>query len=72
MLCGFKKSISEATLYTKYKGDTELIIVSIYVDDIIYTGNCQELMDVFKAEMMYKYEMIDLGLLHHFLGMGVI
>ncbi|KAM1496365.1 hypothetical protein ACFXTO_030979 [Malus domestica] len=72
MLCGFKKSISEATLYTKYKGDTELIIVSIYVDDIIYTGNCQELMDVFKAEMMSKYEMTDLGLLHHFLGMGVI
>ncbi|KAB2622242.1 hypothetical protein D8674_024424 [Pyrus ussuriensis x Pyrus communis] len=26
MLCGFKKSISEATLYTKYKGDTDLII----------------------------------------------
>ncbi|CAN6695075.1 unnamed protein product [Malus baccata var. baccata] len=64
--------MSKATLYTKCKGDTKLIIVSIYVYDIIYTGNCQELMDVFKTGMMHMYEMTNLGLLHHFLGMGVI
>ncbi|CAL9001481.1 unnamed protein product [Prunus brigantina] len=29
------------------------------------------MMEEFKAEMMCKYEMSDLGLLHHFLGMGV-
>ncbi|CAN6678923.1 unnamed protein product [Malus baccata var. baccata] len=49
-----------------------MIIVSIYVDDIIYTGSCQDLMDDFKSDMMLKYEMTDLGLLHHFLGMGVM
>ncbi|CAN6718772.1 unnamed protein product [Malus baccata var. baccata] len=47
-----------------------MIIVSIYVDDIIYTGSCQELMDDFKSDMMLKYEMTDLGLLHHFLEDG--
>ncbi|KAM2946602.1 hypothetical protein COP2_029388 [Malus domestica] len=71
-LCGFKKSTSEATLYTKWRKSSEMIIVSIYVDDIIYTGSCQELMDDFKSDMMLKYEMTDLGLLHHFLGMGVM
>ncbi|CAL2276373.1 unnamed protein product [Prunus armeniaca] len=70
--CGFKKSTSEVTLYVKCKGNSELVIVSIYVDDIVYTGNSQELLQEFKSDMMQKYEMTDLGLLHHFLGMGVI
>ncbi|VVA36781.1 PREDICTED: Retrovirus-related Pol poly from transposon, partial [Prunus dulcis] len=26
----------------------------------------------FKREMMQRYEMSDLGLLHHFLGMGIL
>ncbi|KAI5355055.1 hypothetical protein L3X38_007950 [Prunus dulcis] len=70
--CGFEKSLSEATLYTKTRGENEILIVSIYVDDIVYTGNNQEMLDEFKEDMKEKYEMSDLGLLHHFLGMGVI
>ncbi|CAL9004505.1 unnamed protein product [Prunus brigantina] len=70
--CGFKRSTSEATLYVKCKGNSELVIVSIYVDDIVYTGNSQDLLQEFKSDMMQKYEMTDLGLLYHFLGMGVI
>ncbi|BBH07634.1 transposable element gene [Prunus dulcis] len=31
-----------------------------------------EMLKEFKEDMMNKYEMPDLGLLHHFLGMGVI
>ena len=69
--CGFIKSLSEATLYTKARGD-EFMIVSIYVDDIVYTGNSNGLLKEFKEDMMVKYEMTDLGLLHHFLGIGII
>ncbi|KAM1262144.1 hypothetical protein ACFX2G_027916 [Malus domestica] len=69
--CGFVKSQSEATLYIKVRGG-EILIVSIYVDDIVYTGNSTEMLKEFKEDMMTKYEMTDLGLLHHFLGMGVI
>ncbi|KAM1597014.1 hypothetical protein ACFX1R_033897 [Malus domestica] len=69
--CGFVKSQSEATLYIKARG-REILIVSIYVDDIVYTGNNNEMLKEFKEDMMIKYEMTDLGLLHHFLGMGVI
>ncbi|CAL8999646.1 unnamed protein product [Prunus brigantina] len=39
--CGFKKSTSEATLYVKGRGTSDLVIVCIYVDDIVYTGNSQ-------------------------------
>ncbi|CAL2234863.1 unnamed protein product [Prunus armeniaca] len=42
--CGFKRSTSEATLYVKGRGTSDLVIISIYVDDIVYTGNSQELM----------------------------
>ncbi|CAL2244033.1 unnamed protein product [Prunus armeniaca] len=70
--CGFTKSQSEATLYVKARGAENILIVSIYVDDIVYTGNDHEMLEDFKKDMKEKYEMTDLGLLHHFLGMGVI
>ncbi|KAB2626801.1 retrovirus-related Pol polyprotein from transposon TNT 1-94 [Pyrus ussuriensis x Pyrus communis] len=62
--CKFKKSTSEATLNTRFDEEYGLIIVSLYVDDIVYTSE-------FKREMMQKYEMSDLGVLH-FLGMGIL
>ncbi|KAM1578272.1 hypothetical protein ACFX1Z_039846 [Malus domestica] len=68
---GFHRSPSEATLYIKAT-EAGILIVSLYVDDIIYTGSSAALMNEFKTEMMGKYEMSDLGLLHHFLGLGVI
>ncbi|KAI5348230.1 hypothetical protein L3X38_001117 [Prunus dulcis] len=68
---GFKKSLSEATLYIKTSDTSGIIIVSLYVDDIIYTGSCPKMLEEFKQDMMQHYEMTDLGLLHHFLGMGV-
>ncbi|CAL2229031.1 unnamed protein product [Prunus armeniaca] len=69
--CGFKKSLSEPTLYIKARGE-DILIVSIYVDDIVYTGSCKSMLEEFKEDMKMKYEMTDLGLLHHFLGIGVI
>ncbi|CAL8994678.1 unnamed protein product, partial [Prunus brigantina] len=68
----FKKSLSEATLYIKTNDTSGIIIVSLYVDDIIYTGSCPKLLEGFKQDMMQHYEMTDLGLLHYFLGMGVV
>ena len=40
--CKFKRSISEATLYTRKDCEGEIIIVAIYVDDIVYTGNSEK------------------------------
>ncbi|VVA41300.1 PREDICTED: Retrovirus-related Pol poly from transposon, partial [Prunus dulcis] len=70
--CGYVRSTSEATLYCKTKEGSGTLIVSIYVDDIVYTGSSEELIDEFKTEMMRRYEMTDLGLLYHFLGMAGI
>nr|XP_028952455.1 uncharacterized protein LOC114822291 [Malus domestica] len=48
---GFHRSPSEATLYIK-TSHSGIIIVSLYVDDIIYTGSSKEMMTEFKCEMM--------------------
>ncbi|CAL2258193.1 unnamed protein product [Prunus armeniaca] len=70
--CGYVRSTSEAILYCKTKEDSGTLIVSIYVDDIVYIRSSEELIAKFKTEMMRRYEMTDLGLLYHFLGMAVI
>ncbi|KAM1431045.1 hypothetical protein ACFX2I_047043 [Malus domestica] len=42
---GFHRSSSEATLYVRSKEGVGTLIVSIYVDDIVYTGSSAEMME---------------------------
>ena len=67
---GFERSLSETTLYVKHKGN-DILIVSLYVDDLLVTGNNTHLVEKFKKEMMQEFEMTDLGLMTYFLGMEV-
>ena len=55
----------------KQQGESNILIVALYVDDLIFAGSCEKMIQEFKMEMMKKYEMSDLGLLHHFLGMEI-
>ena len=68
---GFQKCPYEHTLYIKYHGQEDFIIVSLYVDDLIFTGNNLNLLNEFRASMKKEFEMTDLGELHHFLGIEV-
>ena len=68
---GFQKSASEATLYVKTKGADEVLLVCVYVDDLIYTGNCIVLINDFKRIMVSEFEMTDLGFISYFLGLEV-
>ena len=47
-----------------------MLIFSLYVD-LIFTGNDENMIHDFKDKMMKKYEINDLGLLHHFLGIEI-
>jgi transposase InsO family protein len=67
---GFVKSLSESTLYIKHN-EVDILVVSLYVDDILVTGNNATLIDEFKLEMMKEFEMTDLGLMTYFLGMEI-
>ena len=68
---GFQKSASEPTLYAKTKGANEVLIVCLYVDDLIYTGNSIALIDDFKKIMIFEFEMTDFGSMSYFLGLEV-
>ncbi|KAL1214404.1 Retrovirus-related Pol polyprotein from transposon RE1 [Cardamine amara subsp. amara] len=46
-------------------------MVSIYVDDLIFCGNDEMLLEEFKESMKQEFEMTDLGLMRFFLGVEV-
>ena len=54
----------------KTKG-TQILIVCLYVDDLIYVGNSNQLIDDFRRSMIGEFEMIDLGLISYFLSIEV-
>jgi hypothetical protein len=68
---GFEKCSYEHTLFVKQGSKNKILIVSIYVDDLIYTGNDAGLMIEFKESMKEKFAMTDLGKMKYFLGIEV-
>eukprot|EP00253_Pinus_taeda_P016326 PITA_16326 len=62
---------SNNTVYTKKVGKS-LIILVLYVDDLILTGSDPNLINHMKSSLKKKFEMIDLGHLHYFLGLQVL
>ena len=53
------------------ESEGEILIVAVYVDDIILGGKSDIKMSEVKKELSQKFEMKDLGLLHHFLGVNI-
>ena len=66
---GFNRSGSEPTLYTQVNKHGEILILCLYVDDLIFTGNLS--INDFKTTMKTEFEMTDLGLMKYFLGIEV-
>ncbi|MCH80374.1 copia-type polyprotein, partial [Trifolium medium] len=67
----FEKCPSEHTLFVKQDSDNDILIVSIYVDDLIYTGSNKQMITNFKESMQRKFAMTDLGKMRYFLGIEV-
>lgn len=68
---GFQRCHSEQTLFVKTnKG--KILIVSVYVDDLIYTGDDELMIAEFKNSMMRWFDMTDLGKMRFFLGIEVL
>eukprot|EP00253_Pinus_taeda_P035932 PITA_35932 len=66
----FDKCEREPTVYIK-ENDGKILIVVLYVDDVIFTGNDEYLIKNFKSVMKEEFEMTDMGLLRYFLGIEV-
>jgi len=69
---GFIKCPSEHTLFVKTGSKGTILIVSLYVDDLIFTGNNERMFSDFKESMKKEFDMSDLGKMCHFLGVEVV
>ncbi|GJW94108.1 reverse transcriptase domain-containing protein [Tanacetum coccineum] len=66
----YKIGMVDNTLFTKKKS-SNLIIVQIYVDDIIFGLTCQDMRDEFAKIMHDEFEMSMMGELNFFLGLHI-
>ena len=69
---GFKQTSSDPCLYVYFDSEGVMFLVAVYVDDIVLGGRSEAKMNAVKEELSQKFEMKDLGPLHHFLGVKVI
>ncbi|PWA87032.1 ribonuclease H-like domain-containing protein [Artemisia annua] len=68
---GFVQSPNDFSLFIKNENDVMLVLL-VYVDDIIITGNNVEEIDKFKKFLSSKFLIKDLGKLKYFLGIEVL
>ena len=66
----YKKSAADGCIYLKNVGSS-FIILAIYVDDIIPISNDISLLNKEKDALCKKFEMVDNGEVHFFLGMMI-
>ena len=67
---GFSRGKIDTTLFTKEK-DSELLIIQIYVDDIIFGSTNESLCQEFSQVMQGEFEMSLMGELNYFLGLQI-
>jgi len=69
---GFKKCDYEHTLFIKANNSGNIIIIILYVDDLLFTGNDELMFREFKKSMEREFNMTGLGKMRYFLGLEVI
>ena len=62
---GFKQSSSVLN------SGEEIVIIAVYFDDIIIAGKTKEIVQQYIKEITEKFDVTDMGTLHHFLGMKI-
>ena len=68
--CGYLASHSDSSLFIKNSGDLHMVVL-LYVDDMIVTGNDEKEVANLRVELSTRFEMKDLGELSNFLGLEV-
>ncbi|KAK3003161.1 hypothetical protein RJ639_018927 [Escallonia herrerae] len=58
----------EHVLYAKVNGDGDILLVCLYVDDLILTGNNPSMLKEFENAMAQEFKMKDIDLMSYYLG----
>ena len=66
---GFDKCDYEHTLFIKIGKEGKVLVLSLYVNDLIFTGNDELMILEFKNSMKREFNMTDLGKMRYFLGL---
>ncbi|KAK1408428.1 hypothetical protein QVD17_40194 [Tagetes erecta] len=66
----FRRCELEQSVYTRVTNN-KMIVLCVYVDDLLLTGNDLSEIDHFKQQMTQNFEMADMGLLCYYLGIEV-
>ncbi|KAG8482872.1 hypothetical protein CXB51_023953 [Gossypium anomalum] len=68
---GYVQSKHDYSLFTKKQGD-KIVVLLVYVDDLLITGNAIEMIDELKRVLHSSFKMKDLGKLKFFLGIVIV
>jgi len=68
---GFKRSKNDPNLYVNRDRNGDVVLLSIYVDDLIIIGSADKLIIEIKIKLSQEFEMKDLGEMHYCLGLEV-
>ena len=68
--CGFKQSKNDPCIYVLDSGG-EIFLTAILIDDIIFTGKTSERIQKFINAIAEKFNITDMGKLHHFVGIKI-
>ena len=66
---GFEKCDYEHTLFIKRGKEAKVLIVSLYVYDLMFTGNDELMFTEFKNSTKNEFDMTNLGKMRYFLGL---
>jgi len=66
---GFKKSKNDPNLYVKTAINGDIVLLSIYVDDLIITGSADKLITYIKMKLSQEFEMKDPSEMHYCIGL---
>ena len=67
---GFKRLLTEHCLYF-YNRHNQICIISLYVDDLVIAGSCDQIITDVKSRLSQRYKMKDLGHIDEILGCKV-
>ena len=67
---GFTRGTADHSIYVQ-RSDQELVILTVYVDDLLIISNKMSAVERTKRELKRKFEMSDMGEAHYILGIRI-
>ncbi|RVW27824.1 Retrovirus-related Pol polyprotein from transposon RE2 [Vitis vinifera] len=68
---GYSQGYADHTMFYKHSVDGKIVMLIVYVDDIILTGDDIDGLEKLKRVLANEFEVKDIGFLRYFLGMEV-